>query len=96
MSANCRTLLTVLPTDLAEVAKMKRMVNGMKRELAAYLEAGGKVEDYIERLDIRQQAEKALYERTAAELKRTDDPDVWLQRNSALRAMGLPMVVDED
>lgn len=91
-----RALVAVYPTDLAEVAKMKRMVNGMKRELSVYLDAGGTAADYLERLDIRQQAERAIYERTALELHRTDDPDVWLKRNSELRAMGLPMVpVDE-
>ena len=82
----------VSPSDLAEIAQMKRMVNGIKRELSEYVAAGGTVEKYLWRLNIRQQAEVGILTRTRQELLRTDDPAVWRRRNSELRAMGLPMV----
>ena len=85
-------LLEISDTDLREVAQMKRMVNGMKCELREYLNAGGTVDGYVGRLDIRQRAEQAIVERTRKEIQRTDDVRVWKRENAKLRAMGLPMV----
>lgn len=88
--------LVVAREDLAEVAKMKRMVNGMKSELREYLRAGGKVETYMYRADIRQKAEARLLDNARRDLQRTDDPEKWRLRNAELRSMGLPMVLDEE
>ena len=88
--------LVVARQDLAEVAKMKRMVNGMKKELREYLRAGGNVEMYMYRADIRQKAEARFLDSARRELQRTDDPEKWRLRNTELRSMGLPMVLDED
>ena len=96
ISAGVRHLVPVADDDPREVAQMKRIVNGMKFELAAYLAEGGTVEDYIRRLDIRQKAEAAIYERYVRELVREDDPRIWKEKNAKLRAMGLPMVERED
>lgn len=81
--------------DLEEVAKMKRMVNGLKRELCAYVEAGGFIRKYMHRLDIRQRAEAGILESVRRDLQRTDDQEVWKRKNAELRAMGLPMVAAE-
>lgn len=86
----------VKPDDLAEIAKMKRMVNGMKHELDAYVKDGGFVKKYMSRVDIRQKAEAGILESARRELRRVDDPDVWKRRNAELRAMGLPMVAEDD
>lgn len=84
--------IPVLDSDLREVAQMKRMVNWMKRELRNYELAGGKRDAYIRRLGIRQSAERGIYERTRRELRHSDDPELWREKNSDLRSMGLPMV----
>lgn len=79
-------------SDLDEVKKLKRMVNRMRRELADYVNDGGSVAKYAERLEQRQKQEARLYERVKKELKDEDDPNVWREKNSLLRAVGLPMV----
>lgn len=79
-------------TDLDEVKKLKRMVNRMRKELAQYLADGGTVATYVKRLELRQKMEARLYERVKRQLKGEDDPSVWKEKNSQLRAVGLPMV----
>lgn len=79
-------------SDLDEVKKLKRMVNRMRRELADYVNDGGTIANYVERLEQRQKTEARLYERIKKELKGVDDPNVWKEKNSQLRAVGLPMV----
>ena len=78
--------------DLAEIAQMKRMVNGIKRELSEYLAAGGTVEGYLKRLDIRQRAERGIFETAQRAVKRAKTHSEWKAKNAELRAMGLPMV----
>lgn len=86
----------VAESDLDEIAQMKRMVNGIKKEMSEYLEAGGTREGYLKRLDIRQRAERGVFETTQREIMRAKDHSVWKAKNAELRAMGLPMVaVDE-
>lgn len=78
--------------DIAEVAKLKRIVNGMKLELAEYCKAGGNVAGYCRRLAARQRDEAETFARYKAELSRERSRDVWNRRNAELRAQGLPMV----
>lgn len=85
-------LVVIDEKDLAEVAQMKRMVNGMKRELQDYLKAGGTIPSYMKRLVIRQKAEHGIYETAQRQIQRAKDPAVWKEKNAELRAMGLPMV----
>lgn len=86
----------VAESDLDEIAQMKRMVNGIKKEMAEYLEAGGTRDGYLKRLDIRQRAERGIFETTQREIMRAKDHSVWKAKNAELRAMGLPMVaIDE-
>ena len=95
--ADFRPSTDVLPvkvsdTDLEEVKHLKRIVNRMKRELGDYINDGGTVSGYIQRLEIRQKAEARIYERAKRELKDETDTTVWKRRNAELRAMGLPMI----
>lgn len=82
--------------DLAEIAQMKRMVNGLKREMSEYVSDGGKRDVYFKRLAIRQRAEQGLVEMATRQIKTARDHDTWRRKNAELRAMGLPMVATED
>lgn len=86
------SFVSLADNDLAEIAQMKRMVNGIKRELAEYLAAGGTVGLYMKRLDIRQRAERGIVESARQQIVREKDHSVWKVKNAELRAMGLPMV----
>ena len=93
-------LLRLSPEDSPEIDKMKRMVNGMKREFAAYVEAGGAVEDYKalcdERIRTEQEIESGLgREFKALEARLPNDgyeavAAEWAKKNALLRSMGLP------
>lgn len=85
-------LVPVADSDLEEVKHLKRIVNGMKRELGRYLDAGGTVETYVQRLNIRQEAEYGIYSRTKRELSNERSVESWREKNTMLRAKGLPMV----
>lgn len=87
-----RKPVPIIDTDLDEVKRLKRMVNGLKREFSEYLADGGNVLGYLQRLDIRQKAEAGVYERIKASMMRERDMNVWRERNSQLRAKGLPML----
>lgn len=82
--------------DLVEVARMKRMVNGMKMELSEYLADGGTLASYMNRLNIRQRAERGIFESVQRQIQRSKDHAVWKEKNAELRAMGLPMVEAPD
>lgn len=84
------TPIHISTNDLAEVVKMKRMVNGMKRELADYLAAGGTLSGYLRRLEIRQRAEHGYY--LTAKQQAAREPAAWRRINAELRAMGLPLL----
>lgn len=87
-----RKPVLIADTELDEVKKLKRMVNGLKREFYEYLTDGGNVAGYLQRLDIRQKAEAGVYERMKASMLRERDMSVWRDKNAQLRAKGLPMV----
>ena len=86
-----------------EARQICAMVEGMKKELRAYLAAGGSIVEYGKRLVERQEAELAIYERTKAEIesaRRTMSEDdlfvFWEKRNDELRNLGIrPVVLDE-
>lgn len=79
--------------DSAEIAKMKRMVNWMKRELASYLEAGGTFGGYAERLHARLAEERRVRIRIETELRHlgrdANFEAEWEAKNKILRAMGI-------
>lgn len=82
--------ITVQPSDVPEVAELKRIVQGMKDEMRWYVSDGeGTVETYLQRLRERQSEEIKIYERTLKELETETDPKIRMERNAALRAMGL-------
>ena len=96
LAAGCDKMVLVGADDYPEIAKMKRMVNGMKQELSQYLKDGGSVAGYMERLDVRQAAERYFLEHAHSMLKQTESPEVWQKKNNELRAMGLPMVISNE
>ena len=91
----------ILPTesDGIEARQIKAMVEGMKQEAAAYIEAGGTIVGYGKRLTERQDAEIAFYERIKSELetarKEMDTKEyvlLWEKRNAELRNLGIRLV----
>ena len=88
--------IEILESDLYEIAQLKRMINGMKKELREYIEDGGSVHQYIEELKIRQLAEQAIYEGAKRHLRFERNPEVWDEQNRLLRIKGLPMISPEE
>lgn len=91
--------LAIAKADAPELAKMKRMVNGMKRELAEYLAGGGTAGDYMllcdERLAI-ERGQVAIYNKDFEKLRKAKPQDIeaqWEAKNEELRDMGLPTVI---
>lgn len=85
-------LVEIRKDDFAEVSKMKRIVNGMKLELAEFLEDDGTIGEYIAELANRQRREAAILKCYKKDLADEGDDSVWRRKNAELRAMGLPMV----
>ena len=87
--------LAIGAEDSPELAKMKRMVNGMKREVAEYVRGGGSVEDYMALCDERLATERGLVESYKRDFERLekkggDTENEWEKKNAELRSMGLP------
>ena len=99
------TPIRIASSDLTEVVDLKRIVAGMKREMRAYLMAGGTVEDYLAELKKRQRLEMSYRERAEsrlgellAELKQGNGKDdkrldvaysYWIKSNASLKSMGI-------
>lgn len=96
--------LKLSPEDQPEFAKMKRMVNCMKQELAEYLAAGGSLADYMALCCQRQRTERDIildtnrdFDKLRSKLAKPEEADdaaqEWQRKNDLLRSMGLPTVV---
>ena len=93
----------VTRTDGPEIAKMKRMVNGMKAEMRQYVADGGTVEQYIDEVLERQKVEEGIvsnfqveFDRLAKKVtkeNREDTIEKWNAKNVLLREMGLKTVL---
>lgn len=95
------TQLALDPSEPPELAKMKRMVNNMKAEFAAYCVNGNTQDDYMALCDERLAIERgyvALYRKEFDALKQSggDIESAWEQKNDELREMGLPTVLMPD
>ena len=88
--------ISIEEEDGEVVRKMKRIVNGMKREMREYVRDGGSLEGYFRRLAIRQKAEAQVLSAAERSLKNESNPQKWAERNRQLRAMGLPMLEPEE
>ncbi len=82
--------------DFTEWVDLKRIVVGMKREMAAYLAAGGTVDDYLSELAKRQKLEASYRERAERRLRELlsgGDAEAayayWLKANAQLKSMGI-------
>ena len=93
-----KTPLKVASDELSESIDLKRIVTGMKRELQAYLAAGGTWDEYVAELAKRQKLEISY--RESAEKKVLDTLgaatpdlakayDIWLKANAQLESMGI-------
>lgn len=93
--------VVIAPDDYPEVAKMKRIVIGMKLELEEYVKAGGTHAGYVERLIDRQNTESKIVAAANGEFSvlerkgrmttdRANIRRVWNSKNDLLRSMGLP------
>ena len=95
----------VQPNEPEEVQKMKRMVNGMRAELAAYVKAGGTEELYVERVMERQRVEAEIVDKVRRELdgirrqiEKADKDEAhqfarkWEEKNALLRDMGMETI----
>lgn len=83
--------IIVADSDPREVAELKRIVNGMKKELAAYLEEAS-VKDFVRALNERQTEERLIYQRVVNELNGSTDRALYEERNRSLRDLGLPTI----
>ena len=64
-----RETIRIASSDFTEVVDLKRIVAGMKREMAAYLAGGGTVDGYLAELEKRQRLEISYRERAEQRLK---------------------------
>ena len=97
-----RKHLTIKENDLAELGKMKRIVNGMKDELVAYIDANGDVGDYMKLCVERIGTEIGIARRAQDQfsnlkkkLRQGLDAEVakeWDKQNRILRSFGLATV----
>ena len=87
-------------SDSIEVRQIKAIVSGMKDEIREYCAAGGRIEDYCDRLMQRQEEEYGYYCRAAKEIEQENSRgasekeliDLWKRRNGELRNMGIKMI----
>ena len=76
--------------DSREIRELKQIVNGMREEMRGYLANGnGTPRSYWRRLNERTLSEMQIYERTCRELEKETRPEIWEQKNEALRRLGL-------
>lgn len=91
-----KSAVSVGEGDGEVVRKIKRIVNGMKREMREYVRDGGTPEGYFRRLAIRQKAEAQVLSSAERALRNERDPAKWSERNRQLQAMGLPMLEPDE
>ena len=84
--------------ELSETIDLKRIVEGMRRELKGYLAAGGTVDEYLAELVKRQRVEISLRENVekkvlaaiaSDEENHAKAYDYWLKANAQLQSMGI-------
>ena len=82
--------MAISADESREVCELKQIVNGMREEMRVYLANGnGTPRSFWRRLNERTTEEMRIYERTRRELEREKSPEVWEEKNSALRRLGL-------
>ena len=84
------------PGDRLETRQIKEIVEGMKSEARAYIEAGGNIVEYGRRLTERQDTEIAIYEQARLEIEKVKETmpieellDFWESKNAQLRNLGI-------
>ena len=87
-------------SDGIEARQIKSMVEGMKRELRAFMRNGGTIRQFGAALVERQEAELGYFNRTKSELEAAHKSgmpareleSLWEKRNESLRQMGVKLV----
>lgn len=97
--AEClKTPIKIASTDFSETIDLKRIVACMKRELSAYIAAGGTWNEYLAELAKRQKLESSYRENAERKVNESlsgEKPDLakaydlWLKANAQLEAMGI-------
>ncbi len=82
--------LVIDSAEQREIRELKQIVNGIREEMRLYLENGnGTPRSFWRRLNERTTQEMQIYERTRRELENEKSPEVWEEKNEALRRLGL-------
>ena len=88
--------VSIATDDGLEARQIKAMVEGMKAEARAYIEAGGNIVEYGRRLTERQDTEIAIYEQARLEIEKVKETmpieellDFWESKNAQLRNLGI-------
>ena len=96
--AALKTPLKIASNEFSEVIDLKRIVVGMKRELAAYIAGGGTWNEYLAELAKRQKLEASYRENAERKVQESLSGsnadiakayDLWLKANAQLEAMGI-------
>ena len=91
VAASLTNAIVFAEDDSREIVELKRIVNGIKAEMRAYLEAGSAA-DYVRELWNRQREEQMIYKRVLNELEDNPDSALREERNRSLRELGLRTV----
>lgn len=94
----------VKASDIVEQSQVKRIVAGIRKEMAMYVQEGGTVEEYVKCLFERQRYEQALRRKAIAELRvvrsrtRSEQSYIseWKRINMRLRSYGLKLIPISD
>ena len=99
LSAALARQVAVSDEDSIEVRQIKSMVEGLKRELRAYVADGGTIAQYGERIVERQEMEIGFYNRVKTEIELAAREGMseaavekWRSGNNELRRMGIRLV----
>ena len=97
-SASLDATIRIASNEFSEQIDLKRIVAGMKRELKAYISAGGTWEEYLSELIKRQKLEISYRENAEKKIGEALDGetpdlakayDLWLKANAQLDSMGI-------
>ena len=97
LEENIEKPVSLVSMKLPEYEQLRAIVEGMKRDLREHVARGGKIDDYLEQLEARQNQEVHDYERAVMEMRSVVEKqgcnnavrDLWVQKNAELRARGL-------
>ncbi len=90
--ADCKKPVIHEKDECPEYRQIRNIIAYMHKEMAAYLAAGGTVQDYLALLDERQNQECELREKAAQSVERAPESyryATWMNMNANLRSKGI-------